>query len=144
MLIELLEKWRGYDKWVEADARIKSSDLAPCGITDFSCGGRANVMPALEWQSNCVIVWKDLDCKEHSAEYAVWGNSPLFQLFEGQSVTIRYNPSNPDEYYLRGVMQSRLSTTFKLRVLPIVIAWILAGLLLAALVRLGLMAKTDI
>ena len=65
-------------------------------------------------------------------------------LLHGSEEQNRYNPSNPDEYYLRGVMQSRLSTTFKLRVLPIVIAWILAGLLLAALVRLGLMAKTDI
>jgi len=56
--------------------------------------------------------------KSHAAEYTVSENSPLFQLYDGQTAAIRYNPSNPEQFYLRGVLGSKLMSALKWKVVP--------------------------
>jgi hypothetical protein len=117
MLIELWERLRGYDKWVETDAKIQSSNLSEEQIAEVY--GRSGVYETVsEWQSTNTIMWTDASGKEHSAEYEVDEDSPLFQLYDGQTVTIRYNPANPDEFYLRGLASSHAGTFFKGKFLP--------------------------
>ena len=85
MLIEIWERLRGYDKWIQTEATIKSSDLEEVEV------GGANSryyidQPIDEWGSFCEIVWTDASGKLHTAEYEVSENSPLFQLYDGTFV----------------------------------------------------------
>lgn len=117
MLIEIWERLRGYDKWIQTEATIKSSDLEEVEV------GGANSryyidQPIDEWGSFCEIVWTDASGKLHTAEYEVSENSPLFQLYDGQTIIIRYNPTYPDLYYIRGVLRSKIISAFKYRVVP--------------------------
>jgi hypothetical protein len=85
-----------------------------------------------EWQSTCGITWKDASGNLHSAKYKVAENSPLFQLYDGQSLTIRYNPKNPDQFYQRDVAKSNMIST---------LLWKVAAPLLGVAVLAALVAK---
>jgi hypothetical protein len=113
MLIEIWERLRGYDKWIQTEATIQSSDLNEMEIgkvRDYSLVGSQSVE---EWNSSCVLAWTDKSGNSHEAEFDVAEDSPLFQLYDGQKVAIRYNPANPDQFYLRGVSASKVHTWFK-------------------------------
>jgi len=130
MLIEIWERWRGYDKWIETEAKIDSSDLSEAEVASFRdrCG---EDHIDYEWESTCWIRWADTEGKEHKNFYEVWEDSPLYQLYDGQSVTIRYNPVNADDFYIRGVLRSQVITTVKWKILPaaaalaFLIAWLI-------------------
>jgi len=117
MLIELWERLRGYDKWVQTEATILSSKLARGEVLRASVIRFGEDKPDGErimgWRSNCSLAWNDGVGQEHTAEYEVCQNSPLFQLYDGQTVTIRYNPENPGQFYLRGVLKSRVISIVK-------------------------------
>jgi len=95
------------DKWPEAEAKILSSEIREPLAADFDLAPSSSL--DLECESSCAISWIDSSGKEHTSEYGVPEYSPLFQLYDGQTVTIRYNPSNPDEFYLREAAISHLS-----------------------------------
>jgi len=104
MLIEIWERLRGYDKWIQTEATIKSSDLEDLGFGSFrtfrndkSCRMGLND----QWQSKCLISWTDASGIPRTGSYAVSERSPLFHLYEGKTVSIRYNPACPEKYYLR-------------------------------------------
>jgi hypothetical protein len=121
MLIELWERLRGYDKWVQTEAKIESSELEEKEVAS-SRDRYGNDHTDFESASTCWICWTDTEGKEHRSFYEVWEDSPLYQLYDGQSITIRYNPANAEQFYIRGVLQSQAITTFKWRILPAAIA----------------------
>ena len=53
---------------------------------------------------------------ERTAVFQAFEESPLYQLIEGDTVNIRFNPAKPSEYYLPGLAQSGLTRTWKLTV----------------------------
>jgi hypothetical protein len=110
MLIELWEHLRGYNKWTAAVARVESTTLSPVGEI-----GNDNSKPtvALGLESVCTIRWQDHKEMEHTAVFQAYEESPLYQLIEGDTVNIRFNPANPSEYYLPGLIQSKLTKTWK-------------------------------
>jgi len=113
MLIRLWEQLRGYDRWTPAVATVQSTMSSSVG----EIGGDKSLPPArLGWESICKIRWQDHNQKEHSAAFHAFEESPLYQLSEGDTVDIRFNPVKPSEYYLPGLIQSRLSRTWKLAV----------------------------
>jgi hypothetical protein len=118
MLIEIWERLRGYDKWTQTEATIRSSDLKEVEVGRSRARRYSDSEPIYEWQSICVLAWTDAFGKSHTAEYTVSENSPLFQLYDGQKTTIRYNPANPEQFYLRGVLGSKLVSAFKWKVVP--------------------------
>lgn len=118
MLIELWERLRGYDKWIPVEARIQSSTLSEEQIGEIHSRYTGEYEPVYEWESENVLTWTDKSGQEHSASYKVNEDSPLFQLYDGQTVTIRYNPANPDEFYLRGLASSHAATFFGGKILP--------------------------
>ena len=97
MLIEIWERLRGYDKWVEADATIESSDptIYQSRGHDYS-------------HSDDVIVWTDTAGDKHRAPFTVQVDSPLFQLVQDSKISIRYNPADPEDYYFRALLQTRV------------------------------------
>jgi hypothetical protein len=117
MIIELWERLRGYDKWVLAEATIVSAELAEVNVvavpTARNLKRNPNAASMKEWRSRCAIVWKNAQGHQLGGDYEVSDNSPLFQLYEGQTVSIRFDPGNPREFYLRGVLESRMVSIFK-------------------------------
>jgi len=116
MLLEIWESLRGYDKWVRTDATVKTSELAQQWIA-ASPSEKGEQKPRgaaiKEWRSTCTLAWADGANREHTAQFEVSDNSPLFQLYEGMIVSIRYDPNNPAEFYLPGVMKSRVVSGVK-------------------------------
>jgi hypothetical protein len=111
MLIELWERVRGYDKWTPAVATVQSADLSRIG----EIGNDKSKKPvALGWESVCKIVWRDLNQVEHTAVFQAFEESPLYQLVVGDTVDIRVNPANQSQYYLPGLMESRVLRTWKM------------------------------
>jgi hypothetical protein len=113
VLIEIWERLRGFDKWVQTEATIKSSDLAEVNIGDIRTSPWVHSQSVEEWNSSCALKWIDHSGNSHENEFEVAEESPLFQLYDGQTVAIRYNPSNPDQFYLRGVSGSKVHTFIK-------------------------------
>jgi hypothetical protein len=97
MLIELWERLRGYDKWVHATATVEASDP-----TYFQSRGHDYS------RSDDVIVWCDSAGEKHRAQFTVQVGSPLFQLVQGSKVDIRYNPADPEQYYFRELLKTRI------------------------------------
>jgi hypothetical protein len=118
MLIEIWERLRGYDKWTQTEATIKSSDLKEVEVGRSRTTRFSDSEPIYEWQSICVLAWTDALGNPRTSEYAVSENSPLFQLYDGQTVTIRYNSAKPEQFYLRGVLGSKLVSALKWKVVP--------------------------
>jgi hypothetical protein len=118
MLIELWERLRGYDKWIEAEATVESSEPMNQQLhgRDLS-------------YSDDVIVWADSTGEKHRAPFRVQADSPLFQLVQGSTISIRYNPADPEEYYFRDLLQTRVR-----RVLSTVVV---VALMIAALIFFG-------
>jgi hypothetical protein len=120
MLTEIWERLRGYGKWVQTEATIKSSDLKNVEVRFQHYLGEDETVD--EWRSYCVAEWKDQRGNSHSAQYEVSEDSRLFQLYDGQTVTIHYDPENPDQHYLPGVLRSKVISNFKWKVFPLLCA----------------------
>jgi hypothetical protein len=58
------------------------------------------------WDSICQIRWRDQNQIEHTAVFQAFEESPLYQISEGDTLDIRFNPASPSEYYLPGLIQS--------------------------------------
>ncbi|MGD0938938.1 MAG: DUF3592 domain-containing protein [Terracidiphilus sp.] len=101
MLIEIWERLRGYDKWTQTEATVESSVEQKDTVVY-----RGNKFD--EYSSNDVIVWKDAQGEKQYADFTVQENSPLFQLIDGNSVSIRFNPAKPDEFYYRDLLRERV------------------------------------
>lgn len=125
MLIEAWERLRGYDKWTTTIATVQASRLEGAG---FGIGDQT--VREIAFQSVCNIVWKDRDRVPHSAEFEVFEESSLYQLCEGDTVDIRINPAKPDEFYLPGLLQSKLAKIWKLTIY--VVLFILVAIAIVA------------
>lgn len=125
MLIQVWEHLRGYRNWTPTNATVISSTLS--GI-EF---GENVAKHPVAWQSVCKIVWQDQDRVPHKAEFKVFEESPLYQLCDGDSVDIRFNPTKPDQFYLPGPIQSRLWKAWKVNIFAVLIILFLIGIAVA-------------
>ena len=103
MLIELWEKLRGYDKWVETTATVESSEESTYQVK----GGEVS-------ESSDVLMWTDGQQTRHRTSFTVDEDSPLYQLVDGSTIQIRYNPADPEENYIRELLQTRVRAAGKL------------------------------
>src|SRR6202035_1860266 len=100
MLIKAWERLRGYETWTPTAATIQGSRLENAGFGDLL--------------SVCTIVWHDQDRGLHTGEFEVVEGSQLYQLCEGDTVDIRFNPAKPDEFYLPNLLHSKLTRLSRL------------------------------
>jgi len=121
VLIEFWERLRGYHKWTPTKATVQSSTLSGVELAKQS----------VAWQSVCKIVWQDEDRVPHRAEFEVFEDSPLYQLIDGDTVDIRFNPTKPEQFYLPGLIQSRLAKAWKLTIFAVLFALVLIGIVVA-------------
>ena len=124
MLIELWEKLRGYDKWVETQAKISRSK-----VERTAHNGRDGSV-SYTWESNEQITWMDRQGLECRADFKVDDESPLYQFIGGETVIIRYDPADPAKFYFRELSKSRVRRFFQLT-LYITIFLIILGVLVA-------------
>jgi hypothetical protein len=111
MLIELWERLRGYDKWIPTEARIESSEKIRKAL-----GKR---FPNLRSSRVDFLAWQDLRGKTRYGAFATHDTSPLYQLLEGESVSIRYDPTRPDSFYCRALWISRAAHLAKASLLGV-------------------------
>jgi hypothetical protein len=102
MLIDRWEKFRGYDKWIETAATVESSKESTYKVK----GGEIS-------ESSDVLMWTDEQQTRHRTSFTVSDGSPLYQLVDGSTVQIRYNPADPENYYIRGLLEERVRATGK-------------------------------
>ena len=98
MLFETWEKLRGIDLWTETDARVLS---APMFVDGRQAGAGVS-------RSEIRIGWQDQAGKRFRAKFMVRDSSPLFQLYQGKTLTIRYNPRKPSSFYVRDLLRYRI------------------------------------
>jgi hypothetical protein len=108
MLIEIWEWLRGYDKWIQVEAKVESSNVEETKQT-------VHGQPAPStWASRDELVWSDRQGHRRSVEFKVPDDSPLYQLIGGETVTIRYNPAKPEKFYYRELLRTRVHTAIKM------------------------------
>jgi hypothetical protein len=108
MLIEIWERLRGFDKWIETEAKIESSKVEAEAIKNSHGAVRDYV-----YSSGDTLTWTDAAGEKHSAGFKVPDDSPLYQLVGGETVTIRYDPARPDRYYFRELLRTQVHTAVK-------------------------------
>ena len=120
MLIEIWERLRGYDKWIEAEAVIVSGKKIR----------REFGLPALRSDSRFssdLLMWVDREGEKRFGPFVNQDTSPLYQLLEGETVLVRYDPSKPDRFYNRAHFLSWVAMLTKAALALIVcggfIAW---------------------
>jgi hypothetical protein len=125
VLIEVWEHLRGYSNWTPTRATVESSTPSEIAF------GRNAAKQSVAWQSVCKIGWLDQNRLPHTAEFEAFEESPLFQLCDGDTVEIRFNPRKPDQFYLPGLIQSRLAKALKLTIFAVLIILALIGIVIA-------------
>jgi hypothetical protein len=124
MLIEIWERLRGYDKWIQVEAAIKLSEMEEVVRGHSRYGDE----PIYSWQEYQELLWKDPSGKKWKKSVTVGENSPIFKLFDGKSVTIRYNPSSPDEFYVREELRRKVNLIAKIAIGVIAIICVIGTL----------------
>ena len=119
MLIEFWESLCGYDKWTPAVATVESSNFADEKVR-FGYKARAARSPEQLPMSEttlsrvtCVITWNDQSGKLYRGQYSVTPPSPIFGMYGGEKLPIRYNPANPQNFYLRELRKNEMYWMFK-------------------------------
>jgi hypothetical protein len=120
MMIEFWEGFRGYNKWAETVATVQTSTLDSVSFGSASQKKAGKGQP-LVWQSECKILWEDQQGNQYTATFEAFEESPLYQLCAGDTVTIRFNPQKPAEFYLRGLFKSNLKYSWKMGVYTIML-----------------------
>lgn len=115
MLIEIWERLRGYDKWVETQATIKTSTTKK--TSRKVKGGRQDI-----WSATNSILWTTWQGQTQSADFYLADISQLKHFVVGETVTIRYNPANPSNFYLPKLLLLDLRKWIKLTAM--LLAWI--------------------
>ncbi len=106
MLIEISELLWGYGKWVRTEATIQSSTLQEPEAGKEWGEKRNYDNTYFTWQATCEAAWTDVSGNSHSGRFVADEHSPLFHLYEGKTVQLRYNPAIPNEFYIRGMLRT--------------------------------------
>ena len=125
MFLELWERLRGYDQWVETQAAVERSDVS---VTSYT-GRSGEVIDT--YDAGDLITWTDSSGEKQYATFEIEQDSPLFQLIGGESVTIRYDPAHPDRFYYRDLLRSRVRSACKAILTILVIAGLVGGFIWA-------------
>ncbi|MGA7339916.1 MAG: DUF3592 domain-containing protein [Terracidiphilus sp.] len=106
MLIELWEWLRGYHRWTEVDAKI---ELVKEEHTYHGSGGKDL---HYSYAMGDRLVWTDLRGEQHHFDFKLPGDSGKDRLADGEAVTLRYNPANPEQYYCRKLSEMKVRRFF--------------------------------
>lgn len=123
MLIEFWESLYGYDKWTPTEATVESSNYSHTDVTGYdrrTVDGTTTTETTRVNNVTTVITWADSSGKLYQSQYTVTEPSPLFGMYGGEKLAIRYNPANPHDFYLRELRQGQLYSVLKMVLYAIV------------------------
>jgi uncharacterized protein DUF3592 len=96
MLIEIWERLRGYDKWIQTEAKIVTSEEIRSKLGE----------KYRRRDGSNLLFWQDQQGEPQYGAFVTFDTSPLYQTLEGEGVSIRYNPARPSRYYCRPLFLS--------------------------------------
>ncbi|MGA7339917.1 MAG: DUF3592 domain-containing protein [Terracidiphilus sp.] len=117
MLIEIWERLRGYDKWIQTEAAVQSSHIDEVVVAATRSG-----KPIYGWQGNEEVSWVDKDGVRQCEPLAVSESSPVFKLYDGNPLVIRYNPASPCDFYVREQLRYQVNLGAKVSLAVLVAA----------------------
>ncbi len=125
MFMELWESLCGYDKWTPTEATVESSNYSDREVIDGyntqAVDGLTRPETTTVSRSTSLITWTDESGKLYKSQYTVTKPSPLFEMYGGEKLAIRYNPANPRDFYLRELRQGEMYSMFR-KVLYVILA----------------------
>ena len=108
MFIEIWERLRGYDTWIEAEATIKSSKIEQ--VVRRKSKGQI----IFGWDWNKEIAWVDQAGIQQSEMFEVKDSPFVFKMHDRSRVFIRYNPISPSDFYIREHIRYQVSLAAKI------------------------------
>ena len=67
----------------------------------------------------------------HTGEFEAVEGSPLYQLREHDTVDIRFNPIEPDKFYLPNLLQSKVARVSRLTFFCLLFILVIVGIVVA-------------
>jgi hypothetical protein len=122
MLREQIEKWRGIDRWPEADATV-------VGIEIVSEGGYRRPPPS----ARISFFYHDATEFMQSGELVVDNLTSLYNLQANDTFRIRFNPQRPSKFYCSEAISSFTEFRF--------VFWLCLGVLFAICFTLMLLRR---
>jgi hypothetical protein len=116
--LRIWEKISGIDKWIDAPAQVVESRVRDLDILG---GPTSRKSGPIYSESFIRITWTDQRGVTHSGELEAPEESPLYQLIEGDTVQIRFNPATPDEFKVRGLARDQAASAAKKVIFAIVV-----------------------
>lgn len=125
MLIEIWERLRGFDKWIQTGATVEESQLK----RTKRFGEEGDVYYTDD--SDIILLWIDGGGNKHRASFNVPADSPIYQLIEGETVTIRYDPANPDRFFFPLLLKAKFGAFLRRGKIILLLSsfWLLFNLL---------------
>jgi hypothetical protein len=108
MLIEIWEHLRGYDKWIQTEATIKSSQVEK--VVRRKRKGQL----IYGWNGMKEITWVDQAGARRTEMFEVRDNPLVFEKFEHKSVIVRYNPAAPSDFFVRELLRYQVNLAAKI------------------------------
>jgi hypothetical protein len=111
LVIEFWDKFRGFNTWVKAEARVIESRVQAVDLA----GNRTVNSAKRAAYSDAVIrfTWMDTGETTHSGEIRAPEDSSFFQLIEGDALPIKFNPRIPNEFYVPGLNRDQTASAVK-------------------------------
>ena len=106
MLIELWEKFRGYDEWIQVEAKL---DQAVFERTIRRHKGQRYDA----YSSSACVNWVDQQGRSWRARFNVPVDS-LLKMSGREEILIRYNPSNPNDCYFPELVRSQVHSAMRM------------------------------
>ena len=107
------------DNWIEAQAKVVESRL--CAVDLVGKSVRDSRSPAAYSDAIIRLTWVDQQNTVHSGEVTAPEDSPVFQLIEGESIAIKFNARNPDEFRIEGLSRAQAASAIKRIALAVVV-----------------------
>jgi len=102
MLIEIWEHLRGYHRWTPTEAKVEY--LKEEHLYHDKDGKDLHYT----YVKGERLAWTDAAGTAHYAPLKKLGDDARYKLAEGETEALRYNPTNPDQFYCRRVSELKV------------------------------------
>jgi hypothetical protein len=121
MLVELWEWLRGYHKWTEVEAKVQFLQEE---LTYRDSSGEEVHYSSGKGDR---LIWRDERGVAHHADFRLPKDSAKYQFADGETATLRYNPANPEQYYVRKLLKIKVHRFFAAAFTVITVAAMVIG-----------------
>lgn len=119
MLMELWEWLRGYTKWPQVEAKVEFVK------EEHTYHDKDGKELHYSYVTGDRLVWTDAHGERRTAPLKPPGKDPKYQFADGESVSIRYSPAHPEQYYFHKLETMRVRYFFSTAFTVIAVAiWV--------------------